>query len=130
MEILLLEDEPLIGMDLEMACEDLGHHSHSARNIAEAMRVLDTPGLSIDGAVLDVSLQGTDTCLPVAQRLDREGVPYILHSGDLNRQNETVRSLQAVLVAKPACSTRVVDTLVEQVTAARDPYDRERRVAS
>ena len=49
----------------------------------------------------------------VARELDRRRIPYILHSGDLNRQNELVRQLGAVLVPKPADPQRVIRVAIE-----------------
>ena len=47
--------------------------------------------------ISDVSLKG-ETCEAVARELDRRGIPYLLHSGDLDRHDETVSRLGAPLV--------------------------------
>jgi DNA-binding response OmpR family regulator len=107
MNILLLEDEPLILMDLEFAAEDLGCHALCASSVSDALAIL-RGSLPVDAAVLDVSLQGGETCVPVARMLDLRHIPYLLHSGDLDRQDETVRGLDAELVAKPASAARVI----------------------
>lgn len=105
--ILLVEDEPLILLDLEFAVEDSGCNFASAGCVAQALDYLETDD-TIDVAILDVSLARGETCVPVAKELKRRGIPFILHSGDLDRRNETIRSLGARLVAKPASSERVV----------------------
>ena len=104
--ILLLEDEPLILMDLEYAAEDVGLRSLTASDVKSALQLLasDPP----DCAILDVSLKAGETCLPVAEELDRQGIPYIIHSGDLDRQDERIRSLNAPRAAKPCPSDKVV----------------------
>ncbi|MEW9856160.1 response regulator [Novosphingobium sp. M1R2S20] len=107
MNILMLEDEPLILMDLEFAAEDLGCQALCASSVRDAMAILDGPD-PVDAAVLDVTLKGGETCVPVARALQQRGIPYLLHSGDLNRHDETVRGLQAELVAKPASASRVI----------------------
>ncbi|WP_338240380.1 response regulator [Aurantiacibacter hainanensis] len=108
--ILLLEDEPLILMDLEFAAEDQGCTPFCASGVAKAMAHLE--GRDIDVAVLDVTLKGKETCVPVAEELDRRRIPYLLHSGDLNRADETVRNLGATHVPKPADASLVIETAI------------------
>ncbi|MWV29378.1 response regulator [Aurantiacibacter rhizosphaerae] len=106
--ILLLEDEPLILMDLEFAAEDHGCKVFCASEVAKALAHLEQQ--SIDVAILDVTLKGTENCVPVAEELDRRGIPYLLHSGDLNRADERVRNLGAMHLPKPADSGHVIET--------------------
>ena len=110
--LLILEDEPMILMDLEFAAEDCGCEVLCATDVRHAMKLLATHR-NIRGAILDVNLGGGETCLPIARELDRLKIPYILHSGDLNRQNELVRQLGAVLVPKPADPQRVIRVAIE-----------------
>ena len=114
--ILLLEDEPLILIDLEYAAEDRHCRSHCATDVAQALRIL-AGSVKIDAAVLDVSLRDGETCVPVARELDRIGVPYLLHSGDLNRHTETVRQLGVRHIPKPADANFVIDTALSYVGA-------------
>lgn len=109
--ILLLEDEPIILMDLEFAAEDHGCSALPASSCSGAMeRIENDP--RVDVAVLDVSLGGGETCLPVAHELDRRGIPYLLHSGDLDRHDEQIRDLDADLIAKPASADTVIDAAI------------------
>lgn len=110
--ILLLEDEPLIMMDLEFAAEDRGCAVLAAAAVEPALRLI-ADAQRIDVAVLDVSLGGEENCLPVARELERRGIPYLLHSGDLDRQEETVRQLDAPLIAKPAMADAVIAAAIE-----------------
>jgi DNA-binding response OmpR family regulator len=106
MNILMLEDEPLILMDLEFAAEDAGARALCASSVKEALSILrDEP---VDSAILDVTLKDGETCVAVARALDERGIPYLLHSGDLDRHDETVRELKAELVAKPASAAGVI----------------------
>ena len=109
--ILLVEDEPLVLMDLEIAAEDVGCGYLSARRLAEALALAQSADVTT--AVLDVNLGGGDTCLPVAAVLRRRGIPFILHSGDLDRQDELVRTLGATLVAKPASAREVIARAID-----------------
>jgi DNA-binding response OmpR family regulator len=110
--LLILEDEPMILMDLEFAAEDCGCNALCATSVDHAMELLASHR-AINGAILDVNLGEGETCLPIARELDRRKVPYILHSGDLDRQNELVRQLGAVLVPKPADARRVIRVAIE-----------------
>jgi len=105
--ILLLDDEPLILMDLELAGEDRGCQTLAATNCEEAKLAL-AKHQAIHAAVLDVSLAEGQTCLPVAVELQQRGIPYLLHSADLDRHNERVRMLDAPLIAQPANSDEVI----------------------
>ena len=111
--ILLVDDEPLILMDLEFAAEDEALRPLCAANVAAAIEHIEGAGTPVDCAVLDVSLQDGENCLPIARALDARGIPFIIHSGDLDRQDETIRSLNAVRIAKPACSRKVIATAIE-----------------
>jgi DNA-binding response OmpR family regulator len=104
--ILLVEDEPLILLDLEFAVEDSGHQFVSAGCVAQALGYLND--CAIDLAILDVNLGRGTTCVPVAEELRRRGIAYVLHSGDLDRRNETIRKLGATVIAKPASAEQVV----------------------
>lgn len=106
MNILMLEDEPLILMDLEFAAEDAGARALCASSVKDALAILQ--GEPVDSAILDVTLKDGETCVPVARELDERGIPYLLHSGDLDRHDETVRGLGAELVAKPADAAGVI----------------------
>ena len=77
--MLLVEDQMLIAMDVEMMLNDAGiDNVVTAPSAAEALRRLQdfTP----DVAVLDVNL-GAGTSAPVAQELQRLGVPFLFATG-------------------------------------------------
>ena len=105
--ILLLEDEPLILMDLELAGEDRDCTMISTPACGEALAAIEE-GHGIDVAILDVSLGGRETCVPVADKLRECGIPFVLHSGDLDRHQERVRTLEAPLIPKPAAAEKVI----------------------
>ncbi len=112
--ILLLEDEPLILLDLEIAAEDCGCEVFAATSVANALKFIDK-AKRIDVAVLDVNLGDGQTCRPIAQQLDRLGVPYLLHSGDLNRKDEVVHELGVRHIPKPASSRYVIDAALASI---------------
>lgn len=119
--ILLLEDEPLILMDLEFAAEDRGCEVLTATTSDAALNLLNDSSRTVDTAILDVSLGNGKTCFPVAAELEKRGIPYILHSGDLDRHNERVRELNAELIAKPASADHVVGTAIARAHSTDGP---------
>lgn len=114
--ILLLEDEPLILMDLEFAAQDFGCEALLASNAQEALGLVGEHAARLSVAVLDVSLGEGTTCFPVAQELERLAIPFILHSGDLDRHDEKIRTLDAQLIAKPASSDAVIAAALARIS--------------
>lgn len=109
--VLVLDDEPLILLDLEFAVEDAGCVPLTALEAEEALQILAEQ--AICAAILDVSLGQGQTCEPVARALAALGVPYVLHTGDLDRMDEAVRRLGGVLVPKPTPAAVVVSRALE-----------------
>ncbi|KWV95352.1 MULTISPECIES: response regulator [unclassified Erythrobacter] len=108
--ILILEDEPFIAMDLQFAFEDSGVQAVVAVSCSEAFTALDRH--AVDGAVLDVNLGQGETCEPVAQELRKRDVPFVLHTGDLDRAGEALRDLAAPILAKPMDAEAVVERIL------------------
>ncbi len=112
--ILLLDDEPLILMDLQYAGEDCGYRMLCATNCKEAHRLISAEP-KIDAAILDVSLADDCTCAPVAEDLEKRGIPFLLHSGDFDRRDGDIRKLDAPLIGKPAASETVIAAIVAMI---------------
>ncbi len=105
--ILVVEDEPLILMELAFAIEDLGAASIAANSVERALAEIEAG--PPDAAILDVNLGRGATCEPVADHLRRLQVPFLIHSGDLLRQGELIARIDAEVIAKPAASTFVAE---------------------
>ena len=116
LRILVLDDEPLILLDLEFAVTDAGCVPLTALEPAEALQIVRSEG--IVAAILDVSLGQGLTCEPVARELAERGVPYVLHTGDPDRMDEAVRQLGGVLVPKPTPASVVVSRALEGLDRA------------
>lgn len=114
--VLLLEDEPLIAMDLQFVFEDHGVEVHVAASCSAAREIMDQ--FEFDGAVLDVNLGRGETCEHVATRLREMGVPFILHTGDLDRHGEAIRNLNATVVPKPTPAPLVAQFALEAIERA------------
>jgi DNA-binding response OmpR family regulator len=77
--ILIVEDEPLLAMDVEMLLGDVGYGVIGpALNTAHALRLIEDekPNLTI----LDLNL-GTEMAFPVLDRLAGSGMSFIIVSG-------------------------------------------------
>lgn len=108
LQVLLVEDEPLVALDIEMALEDAGALVHGpAPSVAIAHSLLDDDW-PIDVAILDVNLQDSDV-YPVAERLQRAGVPFVFHTGHASR-SELARRFPGCIVCRKPVPT---DTLLE-----------------
>ncbi len=112
--ILVLDDEPLILLDLEFAVEDAGCKPLTALDLMEALAIVQNHAIS--AAILDVSLGKGQTCEQVARTLAALGVPYVLHTGDLDRMDEAVRGLGGTLVPKPTPAAVVVARALESLS--------------
>lgn len=111
--VLVLEDEPFIAMDLGFAFEDVSVRALIAATCAEARQYLADE--QIDAALLDVNLGAGATCEPIAAELEERGLPFILHTGDLDRVGEFLRRIDAPVISKPACANDVAAQLLNLI---------------
>lgn len=77
--IFVVEDEALLGMELQSELQALG--ARVAGPVLRLEAALDeAKHADIDAAILDVDLQGRDV-FPVADILEARGVPFLFHTG-------------------------------------------------
>ena len=77
--ILVVEDDPMIAMDLEHIVADFGCVPVGpASNVAKGLAIVRQTRL--DGAVLDINLGG-ERVWPLAELLDDQRVPFVLATG-------------------------------------------------
>ena len=76
--ILVVEDEPLIVMDITQAFEATGAAVTSTNTLKHALILVEHDGLS--GAILDHSLGDGNSSL-LCQRLKERGIPFMIYSG-------------------------------------------------
>ena len=103
--VLVVEDEPLIALDIVEGFRAAGASVFAAHNLQDGLRLSGHPDLG--AAVVDFGLgdrEGTALC----ERLKELGVPFVLHSGYVDI-NETCKS--GVLVPKPAPPQQLVSTV-------------------
>ncbi len=105
--ILILEDDPLIALDLASIVETQGHEIVDVCNCNEAaQRHLDN---FVDFALLDIDVRDGKS-FPVATALQARGIPYAFVSGSL--PDDLPRHLRSArFVAKPFSEAAILDSL-------------------
>lgn len=80
--VLVVEDEPLIGLGLSAMLENAGFDVIGpVGDVPAAMGLLDSYNCAL--AILDVNLGRGETSAPVAHRLQRDGIPFFVSSGNV-----------------------------------------------
>ena len=103
--ILVVEDEPLIGLDIRSALESAGAFVTSTTTVRHALILVEHDGLS--AAIMDHALADGDST-ELCHRLNARGIPYVSYSG---YDPVTGASADAPFVSKPAS----MDTLLAAV---------------
>jgi DNA-binding response OmpR family regulator len=106
--VLVVEDDPLTAMDLEDSLAQAGAAVVGlCQSVEEAMARAAVDDFAV--AVLDFSL-GSDTASPVARRLARRGVPFVLYTGKSSR-DPSLAEWACPIVEKPASPRTLVSAL-------------------
>lgn len=78
--VLIVEDEPLIAMMIENFLDALDHGvAGVADSVRSAFDIVAAGG--VDVAILDRNLRGGETSVPIAEELERRGIPFVVASG-------------------------------------------------
>jgi DNA-binding response OmpR family regulator len=77
--ILVVEDEPLVAIDIADAFTDAGAQVLTALTLEDAMKLVETHGLT--AAVIDHALRDGLTTSDVCERLNELSVPFVVYSG-------------------------------------------------
>ncbi len=105
--ILLVEDEAIIALDLKAIIRKAnGEVIAYAANLAKALKLVNTPGLSL--AILDFRLR-LENSLPVASKLHSAGVPFLFYTGNAPSIPEIFPG--APVLPKPVDPARLISTL-------------------
>ena len=104
--ILIVEDEPLIALDLRATLEAAGATVSSCR-AEDALRLAGETSFS--AAVLD-ALPGSSDHRPIARRLRQQGVPFLFYSTQPPDDATTVRNAPVIL--KPGRPQEIVGAIV------------------
>ena len=112
--ILVVEDEPLIAMDITTALEKAGAHATTTTTVRHALILAEHDGLS--AAIMDHSL-GDGEITQLRARLKARGIPYVIYSGYGPVEGASENS---VYISKPV-SMDVLMSAVEGLLLGRKP---------
>jgi len=106
--LLIVEDEPLIVMDISRAFEHTGAQLTTTNTLHHAMILVEHDSLA--GAILDHALPDGDSSFLYA-RLKERGIPFIIYSG--YRRGDLEGPLRDVpYLAKPANPAILVEMML------------------
>lgn len=118
--ILIVEDEPIIGINLAVTVEDLGGRvAGPVATVAAAIELV--PHIDASGAVLDGRLADRDVT-PLAIDLAARGIPFVVHSGTGLPDALALTHPDLPLIMKPASSVAVLRELADRIGRAREAY--------
>jgi DNA-binding response OmpR family regulator len=103
--VLVVEDEPLIALDITESLQHAGADVLTARTLKEGLRLAEHPQLS--AAILDYALGG-NYAAALCERLKARDIPFVLYSGYADALDHCC---DGVVVAKPTASTELVKTI-------------------
>jgi DNA-binding response OmpR family regulator len=119
--MLVVEDDLLLAMDIEDTLAGMGAVVVDVcHTLDEAMARADVNDFAV--AVLDFSL-GSDSVAPLARRLARRNVPFILHTGMSRSEPSLMEWGDSIIVEKPA-SPQTLATAIRSVLE-RQPARRQ-----
>jgi DNA-binding NtrC family response regulator len=107
--VLIVEDEPLIALELHNALNMAGGSILAATNIKEALELIAYA--QICAAIVDVNLNGDD-CSSICAALAKRSIPFLFYTGYSSAAALTAWP-HAPAISKPAASSTMVDTVVQ-----------------
>jgi CheY-like chemotaxis protein len=105
--VLVLEDEPLLALELNVTLRDAGASVSVAKDEETALRVIDV--LRTSAAVVDINLGGKD-CSAVCERLSDGGIPFVFFTGEA-RPDIMLRWPDTPVLTKLASKQRIIRVL-------------------
>jgi DNA-binding response OmpR family regulator len=111
--VLVVDDEPLICEMLGECLRDEGWLTVCAGDGVEALRL----GTDADVALVDAVLPGQISGLDLASRLESDGIPVLMMSGEAGAVEEIIGSQRRGVLAKPFR----IATLLEALRTLDDP---------
>jgi CheY-like chemotaxis protein len=111
--ILIVEDEPLIALELQLSVEDAGGLIVGpVGSVSAALALVET--CEVAAAILDVHLTDRDVA-PVAEALDRLNIPMVFHTAEKLPQHLQLRYPASIVYRKPVVATLLIKGIVEIV---------------
>ena len=108
--ILVVEDEPLIALDIVDALEKAGAAVLTMDTLKHALIAAERPGIT--GAIVDRLMKDGDAT-PLCERLNERGIPFLIYSG-LSKTGRGACAL-APHLEKPATEAQLVMAVVNLI---------------
>ncbi len=127
--LLVVDDEPHIGLLLRPRLEDLGYRVSLARTLGAARLALAGDSGSVDGLLLDLHLpdgSGLDFLRELRAAAATRALPVLVLTGEgEDRILDAVRHLDAALITKPFSPTKLTTRIAAMLDGAprRQPGD-------
>jgi CheY-like chemotaxis protein len=113
--VLIVEDEPLIALEIHAALSALGASIIAATKGAEALELVRIAVITV--AVLDVNLGDRD-CSAVCDALSNRKIPFLFHTG--HPDAEVLKAWpDAPVLIKPAHSSAIIARVAALAAGAR-----------
>lgn len=113
--VLLLEDEPLIAIDVEQTLRDAGFDVSVAATCADAAEWLEVCRPEV--VIIDIVLRD-GPCHQVAKQLVQDNIPFVVHSGDILDAHAGTPFEYGVWLSKPSMPGDLI-AAIRQATSAR-----------
>ena len=111
--VLVLEDEPLVLLDIEAIILAAGGEVITAGTVSKALELADDPSITL--ALIDVKIEDGNTCEPVCERLAEYGVPFAFYTGYTNPAVLS-RFPDVPVIGKPSSAAIIVRALAEMAS--------------
>jgi DNA-binding response OmpR family regulator len=103
-QVLIVEDEPLISLEIAQAFRKAGAFTTITSTLKQALNLVEHDGLAV--AILDHVLRDGDSTR-LCERLTDRGIPFVIYSG-FNKVDGACKA--GALVGKPATGDVLVAT--------------------
>lgn len=117
--VMIVEDDPLIGLNLAMTLDDAGADIRgpyrSAAAALEALKSFTDMELP-HAALLDVDLGG-HTSESVARHLSQVGIAFVFHTAQTPVQNRIFDGISVPIIRKPSTEDEIVSAIAAIVTS-------------
>jgi signal transduction histidine kinase/DNA-binding response OmpR family regulator len=111
LRLLVVEDEPLIRLDLADRLKEAGAHVHTLGTEKDALQTIASE--QFDGALLDANLHGRSVN-EIAAALTRRNMPFVFITGYGGAGLPTVHQ-QATVLSKPVTDQQLIDAITRVV---------------
>jgi CheY-like chemotaxis protein len=111
--ILIVEDEPLVALQVHMALSTAGASIMSAASVQEAVRLIGYADIA--AAIVDVQL-GHEDAGRVCDLLARRRIPFVFYTGQAGAPPVLARWPDVQVLKKPALEHEIVSALISVLT--------------